>query len=112
MRKSKRVLWELMSQLEEAGEEDLCSLLNQLMSVQPYFGSGVDLAEYLEALATLERAGELRVREYRLEEGRTVYGDVLSGVVTRPSTAFAFDPAERIWRWQAPTRQMVELPSD
>jgi hypothetical protein len=34
-RKSKRVFWEIMSQLEEAGEEDICSLLNQVMGASP-----------------------------------------------------------------------------
>ena len=47
-------------QLEEAGEEDICSLLNQLMGAQPYFGSGIDLAEYLSALAALERQRDCR----------------------------------------------------
>jgi len=109
-RKSKRVFWELMLQLEEAGEEDICSLLNQVMGAQPYFGSGADLSEYLEALTVLEAQGELLVREYRIEGGRTAYLDVLSGPASRPETAFLFDARERLWKWQRPTRQMVELP--
>lgn len=109
-RKSKRILWELMSQLEEAGEEDICSLLNQLMGVQPYFGSGTDLAQYLEAITALESRGDLRVRAYRIENGRTVYEGVLVGSATRPAGAFRFDPVARIWKWKAPTRLMVEVP--
>jgi len=111
-RKSKRILWELMSELEEAGEEDICSLLNQLMGVQPYFGSGTDLTEYLDAVTALESRGDLRVRAYRIEAGRRVYGNVLVGPETRPARAFSFDSAAGIWKWREPTRQMVEVPDD
>ena len=110
-RKSKRVLWEIMSQLEEAGEEDVCSLLNQVMGAQPYFGSGRDLAEYLEAVTALENQGELRVREYRIEGGRNVYADVVTGV-DRPTAAFQYDSADQLWKWKGVARQMVELPED
>jgi hypothetical protein len=110
VRKSKRVHWEIMSQLEEAGEEDLCSLLNEVMGAQPYFGSGTDLTEYLEAISELEAKQELRVREYRIESGRTVYADVLVGSATRPATAFGFDSVARRWKWNGTTRQMVEVP--
>ena len=109
-RKSKRVFWELMSQLEEAGEEDICSLLNQVMGAQPYFGSGADLAEYLEALTALEAQGELRVRGYRIEAGRTAYLDVRSGSASRPAAWFNYDPIGRMWKWEGIDRQMVEVP--
>ena len=108
-RKSKRVYWELMSHLEEAGEEDICSLLNQVMGAQPYFGSGADLAEYLEALAALEAQGELRVRAYRIRTGRTIYLDVQSGSASRPAPSFSFDPIERMWKWNGIDRRMVEV---
>ena len=111
-RKSKAAYWHIMLQLEEAGEEDICSLLNQVMGAQPYFGSGADLAQYLEALSTLEAQGELLVREYRLEGGRTVLGKLLVGSASRPATAFTFDFVEKGWIWKALTRQMVELPDD
>lgn len=111
-RKSKRVFWELMSQLEEAGEEDICSLLNQIMGAQPYFGSGEDLAEYLEALTALEAQGELRVRGYRIEAGRTAYLDFKRGSESRPAASFNFDPVERMWQWIGADRQMVELPDN
>jgi hypothetical protein len=111
-RKSKRIHWELMLQLEEAGEEDICSLFNQVMGAQPYFGSGDDLAEYLDALTALEAQGELRVREYRNESGRTVFLSVVTGMASRPAILFRFDPNERIWRWTRVTRQMVELPDN
>jgi hypothetical protein len=75
-RKSKATLWQIMLQLEGAGEEDICSLLNQVMGAQPYFGSGADLTQYLEAPNTLEAQGELVVREYHLEGARTVFGKV------------------------------------
>jgi hypothetical protein len=108
-RKSKRLLWEIMIQLEEAGEEDICSLLNQVMSAHPFFGSGIELAEYLDAVTALERQGELRVRGYRINEGRTSYLGVLSGSASRPPTWFSFDPISRIWKWNAVDRQMVEI---
>ncbi|HEU6451279.1 MAG TPA: hypothetical protein VFT57_07645 [Gemmatimonadaceae bacterium] len=111
-RESKIVLWQLMSELEEAGEEDICSLLNQLMGAQPYFGSGLDLAEYLGALATLEAQGELIVRQYRIENGHYVLGHILVGSSTRPPTAFVFDAAQRVWTWESPIRQMVEVPDE
>jgi hypothetical protein len=104
------LLWQIMLELEEAGEEDICSLLNRVMGVQPHFGSGADLSEYLEALATLERQGELCVRQYRIEGGRHVGLDLASGGLSRPATAFRFDPEERIWNWKEFIRQMVELP--
>lgn len=109
-RKSKRILWEIMIQLEEAGEEDICSLLNQVMGAQPYFGSGADLVQYLEALRTLETQGELLVREYRYEEGRRVFGNLLVGSATRPATLFGFDSTEGIWKWNGSIRQLVEVP--
>lgn len=109
-RKSKRVFWELMSQLEEAGEEDICSLLNQVMGAQPYFGSGADLAEYLEALTALEAQGELRVRGYRIEAGRTTYLDDRSGAAARRAARFSFDPIKRMWTWNGTDRQIVEVP--
>jgi hypothetical protein len=112
MRKSKPIHWHLKRELEEAGEEDLCSLLNTLMGRQSFFGSGDDLAEVLEALAALEARGELRVREYRIEGGSTVFGEVLEGSDTRLPAAFEFDSAAGIWRWKDTTRQMVELPDD
>jgi hypothetical protein len=99
-----------MSQLEEAGAEDLCSLMNQVMCLQPHFGSGGDLAEYLEALTALERQGELRVRMYWVEQGRTIYGDVVTSEIPECRAAFQFDPADRIWRWTATARQLVEVP--
>ena len=108
-RKSKRLHWELMLQLEEAGEEDICALLNQVMGSQPYFGSGVDLSEYLDALTALEALGELRVRQYRIEEGRTVYLDCVGGGATRPESAFNFDIEESVWMWKPTIRQMVEV---
>lgn len=109
-RKSKRVHWELMSRLEEAGEEDVCSLLNQVMGSQTYYGSGADLSEYLEALADLEVQGELRVRKYRIEGGRSAYLDIVSGSESRPVSAFSFDSKAGIWKWHGTARQMVEVP--
>jgi hypothetical protein len=108
MRKSKRLNWEIMTQLEEAGEEDICSLLNSVMGAQSYYGSGVDLAEYLEALTVLETQGELLVREYAFDDGRRVPGVVLVGNETRPASNFAFDPAEGLWRWTGAVRQNVD----
>jgi hypothetical protein len=99
-----------MSQLEEAGEENICSLLNQVMGAQPYFGSGADLAEYLEALAALEAEGERRVRGYRMDAGRTAYLDVRRASASRPAAWFSFDPIERTWKWNGIDRQMVEVP--
>ena len=110
-RKSKRAYWELMSHLEEAGEEDICALLNQVMGAQPYFGSGADLAEYLDVLTALEAQGELRVRGYRIEAGRTVFLDVRNGGPSRPAACFSFDPIERLWKWAGTERQMVEVPT-
>lgn len=109
-RKSKRVHWEVMTQLEEAGEEDLCSLLNQVMGVQPYFGSGRDLAEYLEAIDALEKSGELRVRGYRTQEGRTIYSDFIAGGRAERLARLKFDEAGRIWKWTSQERQLVEVP--
>jgi hypothetical protein len=110
VRKPTRVHWEILSQLDEAGEEDICSLLNEVMRTRPSFGSGTDLAEYLEAISDLESAQKLRVREYRIEPGNTAFGDVLVGPATRPAGAFGFDQSERIWRWRGAARLMVEVP--
>lgn len=108
-RRSRRVLWELMSQLEEAGEEDICSLLNEVMSAQPYYGTGEDLHEYLDALAVGESLGQLRLREYRIEDGRTVHGDVITTDLARGRTAFSFDTLEAAWRWRSSGRIVVEV---
>lgn len=109
-RKSKRVLWEIMIQLDEAGEEDICSLLNQVMGAQPNFGSGDDLAEYLDALTVLEDQGELVIIEYRIEKGHYINLGIVAGKASRPVSAFAFDLNENIWKWGNQVRQMVELP--
>ena len=109
-RESKRVFWELMSRYEEAGEEDICSLLNEVIGAQPYFGSGMDMAVYLEALSAIEAQGELRVRAYRVQGGRTEFLDVRRGSASRPAEWFSFDPVQRIWMWNGTDRQMVEVP--
>jgi hypothetical protein len=109
-RKSKRVHWEIMSRLEEAGEEDLCSLLNEVMGVQPYFGSGKDLAEYLSAIDALKLQGELTLRGYRIEEGLTVHTDAMLEQATECRSAFEFDQVRRCWKWVGSPRQMVEVP--
>jgi hypothetical protein len=109
---SSRLLEAMAMQLQEAGEEDLCSLLNQVMSGGPYFGSGGDLTEYLWAISFLETKGRIRVREYRIEEGNTVYGGLLVGDRSRLPTSFMFDRAENIWKWRGASRQVVELPDD
>lgn len=103
-RKSKRTLWELMLQLEESGEEDVCSLLNQLMGAQPYFGSGTDLAEYLEALTALEAQGELCCASDRgdgASEGQAGSSSMRSAL-TRSilPLAVAFDTAVALSRGQ------------
>lgn len=98
-----------MLQLEEAGEEDICSLLNEIMGEQRYYGTGTDLSEYLDALSVLEAQGELRVREYSIENGRTRYGDVLVGKDARPLDAFQYDSDSGAWRWKSATRQLVEV---
>ncbi len=109
-RKSKRVLWEIMLRLEEAGEEDICSLLNEVMGAQPYCGSGVDLAEFIDAIVALETQSELQLREYEIKEGRTVFGDLVQAQVLRSSSAFSFDSQARIWNWGEPRRILVEVP--
>ena len=98
--------------LEEAGEEDICALLNQLMELQPYFGTGIDLSEYLAAITLLESQGELQVREYQILNGRTVFLDVLCGEKARCPEAFSFDGEGANWKWNNPIRQMVEVSED
>ena len=78
------------------------------MGAQAYFGSAADLAEYLEALTVLEAQGELHVRGYRIEAGRTAYLDVRSGSALQ--ALFSFNPIERVWKWNGIDRQMVEVP--
>lgn len=111
-RKSKRTHWEIMSQLEEAGEEDLCSLMNHVMGLQKHFGSGADLADYLNAIASLEEQGELQVRKYRLNEGKSIPGEIVVQDIADRSAGFRFDPLERLWRWNNEVRLSVELPDD
>jgi hypothetical protein len=111
-RQSKRLFWEILILLEEAGEEDICSMLNEVMGAQRYFGSGADLAEYLDALAALEARGDLRVREYQIEDGRTTYLGVAAGAAGRPLSSFRFDVAQGIWVWSGRIRQMAEVTAD
>jgi hypothetical protein len=109
-RKSKKLHWEIMSQVEEAGEEDLCSLLNQVMGVQTYFGSGQDLSEYLAAVAALRAKGELCIRDYEVRNGHTIHGDVVDESATNWAGSFQFDDVERIWKWITQPRRLVEVP--
>ena len=99
-----------MTRLEEAGEDDLCALLNDVMGAQPYFGSGRDLSEYLSAIDALEQQGDLCLRGYRIEEGRTVYADLQHKNTTMRRAAFEFDSVVGCWKWIGSPRQMVELP--
>lgn len=110
MRQSKRLYWEIMTQLEEAGEEDMCSLLNTVMGAQPYFGSGADLAEYLQAIDALLARGDLQVREYRFEGAKRVLGPLQEGDTIKTTQRFAFDATERLWRCKSDIRMNVELP--
>lgn len=91
----------MLTELEEAGEEDICSLLNQViavhMGVQPYPGSRLVVDEYLAGLQQLVRMGEVAIREYR----------ITNGARGPDSASFTFDPGERIWTWQGTTRLMV-----
>jgi hypothetical protein len=106
----KKVMGKIMMQLQEAGEEDICSLLNQIQTTQPHYGSGEDLAEYLKALSVLEDHEMLQVREYRTWDKPGVNGTVLTGTASRPPTAFHFDSAEGYWKWKRDPRQLVVLP--
>ena len=100
-----------MIQLEEAGEEDLCGLLNQVVGLFPYYGSGIDLAEYLEAIDLLERQGELRVRSYQIVNGYSVLGAIRTDSAIGAGTSFRFDADELMWKWLPTERLRVELPS-
>ena len=83
-RQSKRLHWEIMIQLEEAGEEDICSLLNQVTSLWSDYGTGDDLKEYLEALSELEAKNELQVQEYRKDGPYDFFLGVVTGGASRP----------------------------
>lgn len=109
-RKSKRVHWEIMIQLEEAGEEDLCGLLNEVMSQQPYYGTGTDLCEFLTAIESLQRQGEIKMRGYRLQGESTDFFSISSEPVTNLHAELKFNSGSRFWEWTDVTRQMVELP--
>ncbi|MEM7248106.1 MAG: hypothetical protein AAF533_22425 [Acidobacteriota bacterium] len=98
-----------MSLLEEAGEEDVCSLLNELMREQSDFGSGTDLQEYLAALVGLEKLGQLQAREYRIDEGRTQFGPVVACAALRGLGGHQFDRDDSLWKWGRPVRVMIEV---
>ena len=107
MAESKRLLWEIMIALDEAGEEDICALLNEVMKAQEYYGSGADLDEYLNALQRLEQMGELLIREYRFVGNRMAYGRTADAGVS--DALFRFDPREGFWTWKGESRLMVQV---
>jgi hypothetical protein len=111
MRKSKRILWELMTILEEAGEEDYCSLLNQAMGVQPYFGTGREIAEFENAIDRLTEMGEVELVRYSIQSGRTVReGEPIHRGNFDTAHALRFDPVAKLWIWNQEQRLSVELP--
>jgi hypothetical protein len=74
-RKYTRLQGAILHELEEAGEDDLCGLLNVVQKLHPSYGTGPDLIEYLEAIAVLESHGELKVQMYQQIDGRDVFGE-------------------------------------
>lgn len=106
-REIQTIAWAVLHELEEAGEDDLCALLNTVMPPKPHYGSGDDLAEFLQAIALLENQRKVRVREY-WDDGRRRFGDAV-GKDRRPPSSFRFDAAERYWEWLGAKRQLVEV---
>mgnify|MGYP006899600174 CR=1 FL=1 len=110
-RKSKQALWEIMRVLEEAGEEDVCALLNTVMGENYSYGTGGDLQEFWSALIALESKGELRTREYQLVDGRTQFGSEVKvrSVGLAKNMHFEAGEMEGSWRWRGELRLMVEV---
>jgi hypothetical protein len=98
-----------MKALDEAGEDDLCALLNEVQGSQSYFGTGRDLVEYVAAIAALQQKGKLIVRKKSEKEGMSDLGETIEIATDEHSGAFKFDESERMWRWHAPERRHVEI---
>ncbi len=103
----KLLQWHCMIQLEEAGEEDACSLVNQMMSLNTYFGTGQDLDEYLQVIDNL-----LAMKEIQLVGADSVR--TLGGVRERNRLSdyrdrYLFDFLQGIWVWQLDERLSIEV---
>ncbi len=101
----KLLQWHLMIQLEEAGEEDFCSLLNQILCLFSNFGTGEDLSEYFEAIDNLVAMNEIKFVGVEAIERLTGVKDRLGATAHREQ--FRFDHIQGIWVWQLSERLTV-----
>lgn len=107
-RKSKQLHWVVMLQLEEAGEEDLISLLNYAMGLMPSYGTGEDVKEFLEAIDTLEKQGELQTKSYQPSDMMN-RAAITDDEKSHRKSNILFDTSDGIWKWKGVRRLMIEV---
>lgn len=98
MVESEELLHRVLSELEEAGEEELCTLLNTVIDAS---GSSDEIDIFKKAMADLVSSGLV---EIELDNGRAGNKQVLQLAASLEriadlSMSLKFYPEERIWNW-------------
>lgn len=99
--------------LEEAGEEDFCSLLNTLVVLDATQQDEVLVAQFLDDVTILMQLGLIVVTKYRYTDSRLETGDFVDvgDLYQRVGTSLQVDDQEGGWKWAGETRLNVELAS-
>ena len=91
---TKSLLGSILVELQEAGEEDACALLNTVMVMvtraRSSSGTGSDVEHYVDALRRLVGKRRVRLEEYRYASDGLVRGDVVD--TTAIADHMRFDP--------------------
>jgi len=101
----------ILRTLEEAGEEDLCSLLNTLVVLDSTQQDEVLVAQFLDDVTILMRLGLIVVTKYRYTDSKLETGDFVDvgDLYQRVGTSLQVDDQEGGWKWAGETRLNVEL---
>ena len=107
-RAPKEIMTRIVCSLEESGEQDICSLLNEVMQVESVYGTGAEVAVFVRALLGFERAGLIGLRDYVVRGARTQVGGRFGFADRDWRAAFAFDRVTGQWVWMPDARVLVE----
>ena len=106
-RAPKEIMTRIVCSLEESGEQDICSLLNEVMQVESVYGTGAEVAVFVRALLGFERAGLIGLRDYVVRGARTQVGGRFGFADRDWRAAFAFDRVQSSRR----TRPVISFDS-
>jgi hypothetical protein len=102
----------ILAELREAGEEDLCTLLNALTSTAGGEVSLEFLWKYLSELQRLHQAGFLQFRECEFLPGRRIRHEPVSFDPSAAAAKLSIDGESNQWKWSGQLELNVELAPD